>query len=1033
MADARARTRLKKLRLLAIVIASMGLGLVSFVFGMFMAVASDLGKLEADAGFTNAQNSVLLDERGQPIAVLTEQSRIYVKPNQVPQIVSEAVVAVEDKRFYTNDGIDLRGVARAFVQDILHKRAVQGASTIEEQFVKNSLAAQGHRTIFEKLREAALAYHLTREWKKTKILTEYLNTIYFGNGAYGIESAARTYFGDSPNHTGCGTLKRLCVSELEPAEAALLAGIIASPSEFDPATHPQAALGRRNLVLYDMFEQGYLTASEYQASIHTPLPPAPDIQPPQEVTTQGLDTGYFDSWVTQLALQRYSNRQVFQGGLKIHTTLDLGLQKAAENAVNTYLSNPDGPSAALVVIDNPTGEVRAMVGGRDYNTTPFNLATQGERQPGSAWKAFDLAAALTHNISPDSIWNSHTVSFKVSGQPLPFVVHNDEDSNLGPITLTEATAVSDNTVYAQVGLHLGTHVVRHYALHMGIRTPISENAAMTIGGLHIGVTPLDMAHAYETLAHDGARVDGSLIHGDRGPVGIVSVKFPPSPNERHGHEDFNRTVLVHVLHPYVAQTETTMLEGVIQHGTGTNANIGTFAAGKTGTTSNYVDAWFVGWDKQYTVAVWVGYPQGSKSMSTDYNGGPVLGGTYPAMIWRNFMLAALALQAKRSGKPLQLTPVTPSSSTSTVTPAGTIVPAPTTSTTPDTTTTTPDTTGGTGTGAATPDTTGTAGTGAANTTGAAPDTTGATPGTAAPDTTTPPTPASTPPPAATTPPPAPSSTPAAPDTGAPSDTGTAPPAAGAPTGGAASPPAATPHRRGRRRLSARRTPANGSGSPHAARPRTSPAAHTPHRPRTPRRRRWILCERLGSTAMLDSPRAWTSASVGRHSRRAGDAGGLAARRRRPAQLPATFRLRGRGLRGSSPLGTPARRPPARGRRGWPRLGHAAAACHGEAPWQLDCLGDADTRPGDDRGLAPPRGRGEDAHRAGGQVAVVVGQRDRQRLRELARARAEIVRPPDAAAGEHQLHAGERLEGADQDRGADALVLAYGVEQLVNAV
>jgi penicillin-binding protein 1A len=646
---ARGRTRLKRLRFLSILFAVLLLGLISFVFGMFMAVASDLPSLDNRAEFHNARNSVLLDDQGRPLAVLSRQNQILVTPSQIPPVVRDAVIAIEDKRFRTNSGIDIRGIARAFFQDIVHKGAIQGASTIEQQFVKNALQAQAHRTIFEKLREAALAYQLAHKWSKEKILTEYLNTIYFGNGAYGIESAARTYFGSDVNHQGCGTLgHKLCVEELEPWEAALLAGIIKSPTYYDPVTNPQAARARRNLVLGEMLAQGYLTSSEYEEGARQALPAPKDIQPPHLTLAQGVDAGYFTSWVQQQVIERYGATRAFDGGLRIKTTLDLDLQRAAETAVNGYLPGPEGPTAALVAIENSTGQVRAMVGGRDYAQTPFNLATEGERQPGSSFKAFDLAAALEDGISPDSVWSSRVKEFVVPGPhgKERFVVHNDEGSYQGATSLTAATAYSDNSVYAEVGIKVGTRRIARLAHRMGITTPISTNPAMTIGGLAVGVTPLDMAHAYETIAHDGLRVSGSLAPA-LAPVGIQEVDAGAHALPDGHHRDVNQVKVKRVLPGGVSQTETSMLETVLQYGTARAAAIGTFAAGKTGTTSNYGDAWFVGWDSKYTVAVWVGYPDKLVPMTTDFNGQPVFGGTYPALIWHDFMLGAMQAEQER--------------------------------------------------------------------------------------------------------------------------------------------------------------------------------------------------------------------------------------------------------------------------------------------------------------------------------------------------------------------------------------------------
>jgi penicillin-binding protein 1A len=646
------RPRLKRLRFVLILFAVLLLGLISFVFGIFMAVASDLPSLTKFSQLKEAQSSVLLDDLGHPIGVISEQNRVIVTPQEIPPIVKQAVISIEDKRFETNSGVDIRGIARAFVQDVAHKGTVQGASTIEQQFIKNALQAQSHRTILEKLRETALAYQLSHKWSKEKIVTAYLNTIYFGNGAYGIESAAQTYFGSDVNHLGCGEPgHKLCVQELEPAEAALLAGIIQSPTAYDPANRPLAAKTRRDVVLAQMLQQDYIRRSVYEESINQALPAPKDIQTPHQPLVEGVDVGYFTSWVQQQAIERYGAPRVFNGGLRIKTTLDLGLQRAAEQAIDGYLPGPAGPAAALVAIENSTGQVRAMVGGRNYDETPFNLATEGERQPGSSFKAFDLAAALEDGIAPDSVWSSRQKVFYVSSPhgKEKFVVHNDEGAYTGSNTLTGATAYSDNSIYAEVGLKVGTPRIARLAHRMGITTPLSTNPAMTIGGLKVGVTPLDMAHSYETIAHGGERVSGSLV-SDSQPVGIQEVSAGRRTLSDGHHNDRNAVRIKRVLPPEVASTETSVLETVLQYGTARAAAIGQFAAGKTGTTSNYGDAWFVGWDSKYTVAVWVGYPDSLVPMTTDFNGSPVLGGTFPALIWHNFMLSAIQVEKSRASK-----------------------------------------------------------------------------------------------------------------------------------------------------------------------------------------------------------------------------------------------------------------------------------------------------------------------------------------------------------------------------------------------
>jgi penicillin-binding protein 1A len=699
------RPHLKKLRLLAVLVPLAFLALVSTLFGMMMAVASDLPALENRKEYQDAQNSVLYDATGQrQLGVLTNnERRVLVSYDQISRNMRNAIIAIEDRRFFTNSGVDLRGIARAFVQDLVQKRAAQGGSTITQQFVKNALAAQKQRTIFEKAREAALAYHLTRKWSKQKILTQYLNAVYFGNGAYGVEAAARTYFGRAPDHQGCGqTGAHPCVEALKPYEAALIAGVVASPSAYDPIAHPAAARARRNLVLKRMLEQGMISRLDYFNGTREPLPGRDQVAPP-EVRTKAP---YFTTWVRQQLVDRFGARLALEGGLRVTTTLDLDVQDAAQQAINTYLGNPSQPSAALVAIDNATGEVRAMVGGRDYNKTPFNLATQGQRQPGSSIKPFILAEALQRGIGPGSVWESRKRVFPVPGSTEKFVVSNFQNVYTGTNTLAGALTTSDNAIYAAVGLKVGTKRIAALARRMGIRTPISTNYAMTLGGLHEGVSPLDMAHAYETFAEHGRRIYGTLGSASQGPVGIRSVARERDNKVLKRNQVLRRPVLPQA----IADETTQIMATVVQRGTGRRAALGEFAAGKTGTTTNSADAWFVGFTKRMTVAVWVGYPTGFRPMKTEFQGGPVEGGTIPALIWHDFMVKVEEIAKARADRqrvkqglpPLTgttstaaTTPVTPVTPTTSV-PSGGQEPAPSTggtttpkSTTPSTGTTTP--------------------------------------------------------------------------------------------------------------------------------------------------------------------------------------------------------------------------------------------------------------------------------------------------------------------------------------------------------
>jgi penicillin-binding protein 1A len=665
----------RKLRLFFVLIGFLTLAGASTLFGMLTAIASDLPELVPKVPAASV-DSYLYDANNTPIGVLAPPDEsVSDSWNQISQQMVHAIVSVEDKRFWTDPGIDVRGLLRALESDVTGG-PTEGASTIPEEFVKNVLLEEGNRTIFEKLREADLAFQLVHKWKRWKIMTDYLNTIYFGNGATGIESAARVYFGwnhgyDPSNpagesKNGCGDPdsqdphRKECAEVLDPWEAALLAGMVANPTEFDPILHPVAAEQRRNLVLFDMYQQHYISRKTYEFSIRQKLPRASQIQKPQEPAA----APYFTSWVRPLIVNALKQEGVkdpeyeaFYGHLKIKLTINLKMQEAAQEAVDKeFPPSSDGPTASLVAIDNSNGEVRAMVSGDgDYNKSQFNLATLGYRQPGSSFKMFTLAAALTSGkYGPDSIFDSKPLSIRYGPDKSErFVVHNFADAYAGPTTLSTATATSDNSVFAQLGMKVGINNIAKFAKKMGIRSPISRTPAMILGGLSTGVSALDMAHAYETAATGGLKVyNPTLGDYDQGAIGISSISGC-TPCGQHTIENTTADGLTtkRELSPEVAATIDQLLHGPVDDpsGTGTAAAIpGVDVVGKTGTTSNYVDAWFVGWTPQMTVAVWVGYPNSGKAMVKNFDGGPVEGGTFPAIIWHNFMVQALQIMANES-------------------------------------------------------------------------------------------------------------------------------------------------------------------------------------------------------------------------------------------------------------------------------------------------------------------------------------------------------------------------------------------------
>lgn len=649
----RRKPRLKKLRFLFVLLGLGILSVVSMVFGMMAAVSQDLPAIYDFARYKASKNSEVYDANGVPIGTLTsDRNKILLSSGEISPNVKNAVVSIEDARFYSHDGVDFQGIGRALVKDILSLSAAQGASTITQQFIKEALAAQGDRSLFVKFKEAALAYRLERHWSKDKILTEYLNTVYFGQGAYGVEAAARTYFGAA--HPGCGTPEEPCASVLEPWEAALLAGVIQSPAAYDPKVFPENALGRRNLVLERMAEQGYITPEQLADGRQQALPSPSSIEPPRLES----EAPYFTAFLRHQLVERYGASKTFFGGLKVKSTLDLELQEAAEEAVNSYMGYLPA-TASVVVIDNRNAGIKAMVGGPDFESRPFNLATQGHRQPGSSIKPFILLTALEQGISPQTVFESAPQEFRFGkkGQEV-FEVTNDEDAYAGSSSIETATTFSDNSVYAQLGLEAlegrtladRTRAIAATAHRMGYTDPLSTNPAMVLGGLELGVTPLGWTYAFSTLGNDGDRVSGTLApRPGNSPVAYTQVTDNDGEVIRGGDNDSTHE---QVIDEGVATEAKRILESVVSTGTGTNAQIDAEGLwGKTGTTENNGDAWFCGGiSDEATACVWVGYPDATTPMTTLYHGEPVQGGTFPALIWASVMSAWVDITSERAAE-----------------------------------------------------------------------------------------------------------------------------------------------------------------------------------------------------------------------------------------------------------------------------------------------------------------------------------------------------------------------------------------------
>ncbi|MBV8385283.1 MAG: PBP1A family penicillin-binding protein [Acidimicrobiia bacterium] len=567
-----------------------------------------------------SERSLVLARDGSTVAVLhAEENRVAVKLSDVPIQVQKAVIDIEDDRFYEHGGIDLRSLGRALATNVSAGGVRQGGSTITQQLVKNSLLSP-KQDVHRKLKEAVLSVRLESQMSKNQILERYLNTVYFGKGAYGIEAAAEKYYG-------------VKVGQLTTAQGALLAGLIRNPVYYDPFRYPDVATKRRAEVADRMAQLHDISPADATAIKDEPLPPKPVEQP-------GEKLDYFADKVKQILLNdgsplggtpqdRY--QEVFNGGLRIHTTLDPNLQKIALQKIDENLPDTNGKfTAALVSMDPKDGAVRALVGGPGFDQAQYDIVTDGARQPGSSFKAFTLMAALEQGHSPNDIIDG-TAPCPIpnpGGTPNPYSPSNFEGEEGGPMTLTDATAHSVNCAYARLQEAIGGRNVVDVANRMGITHHLTPVKSLTLGSE--AVSPLEMVTAYATFAADGERHDPYFIQSveDRNGKQIFSAK----PKTRRAVAAQN------------ARVETQVLQQVVQRGTGVKAAIpGRQVAGKTGTAEDYHDAWFVGYTPQLATAVWMGSPTAEVSMR-GVGGINVQGGSFPAQIWGAYMTEALSGQ-----------------------------------------------------------------------------------------------------------------------------------------------------------------------------------------------------------------------------------------------------------------------------------------------------------------------------------------------------------------------------------------------------
>jgi penicillin-binding protein 1A len=541
--------------------------------------------------------------------------RVDIPFSQMPQVLRDAVVAAEDHDFYEHGGLSVTSVIRAAWTNNIRGRVVQGGSTITQQYVKNAYVGT-HRSILRKMKEAIVAIKLERSFSKEEILERYLNTVYFGRGAYGVEAAARTFFG-------------IGARQLRLPQAAYLAGAIRSPETY--AHDLDLGKKRRDHVLDAMASLGMIARADADRAAATAL----RLRARQGGAFSAVIGPNFVEDVRKLLVERYGSDAVYRGGLRVTTTLDFGMQKAAEDAIKGVLTLASDPEAALVAIDPKTGAVRAMVGSRvGFASRQINLASQGHRQPGSAFKPFVLAAALQDGASVRSTFRAPAQITLETGFE-PWTVRNYDHRDYGTLDLVQATEDSVNTVYAQLIVKIGASKVVQAAHLAGIESRLSAIPSLALGTET--VTPLEMATAYSTFATGGMYAPSFLVSKIVNANGKTLFEHEEKPKR--------------ALDMKTANTVAYAMQKVIQEGTGRRASIGRPAAGKTGTTEEHADAWFGGFTPDMTAVVWMGYPESRKPMN-DVHGIQVVGGSLPAQIWRDFMKKALdGLPAHPFGSP----------------------------------------------------------------------------------------------------------------------------------------------------------------------------------------------------------------------------------------------------------------------------------------------------------------------------------------------------------------------------------------------